>query len=122
MTPGERLAVAEGLLEKSGEAMAGLWPRACAVLVRQALEGAVERVLRERVPGSQAARWRVKFLVLGRAIGDEGKARELGYVWGRCSEVLHRGGGGLGASEVQLRGWVEVVRGVVGLSPREPRG
>lgn len=113
MTPAERLAVAERLLERSGGALAGLWPRACAVLVRQALEGAVDRVLREKVPGSQAANWRVKFLCLGRAIG-EGKARELGYVWGRLSEVLHRGGGGLGASEVQLRGWVEKVRRVVG--------
>lgn len=113
MTPSERLDVAQGLLERSGEAMAGLWPRACAVLVRQALEGAVDAVLRERVPGGQAASWRVKFLCLGRAIGDEGKARELGYVWGRLSEVLHRGGGGLAASEVQLWGWVEVVRGVV---------
>jgi len=113
MTPKERLDVAERLLERSGGALVGLWPRACAVLVRQALEGAVDRVLREEVPGSQAANWRVKFLCLGRAIGDERKARELAYVWGRLSEVLHRGGGAMGASEVQLRGWVERVRGVV---------
>lgn len=101
MTRGERLDAAAGLLERSGEAMAGLWPRACAVLIRQALEGAVREVLRERLPGSQAASGRVQFLCLGRAIGDRGKARELGYVWGRISAVLHQGG--VGPSEVQLR-------------------
>ncbi len=115
MTPAQRLDVAEALLGRSGEAMAGVWPRACAVLIRQALEGAVKEVLRVRLPGSQAANWRVQFLCLGRAIGDRGRARELGYAWVRMSAVLHGRGGGLGPSEVQLRGWLEGVRGVVEL-------
>lgn len=113
VTPGERLEAAEGFLERPSAAMAGLWPRACAVLIRQALEGAVSEVLRVRLPGSQAANRRVQFLCLGRALGDRGRARELGYVWGRISEVLHQGAGGLPPSEVQLRGWLERARGLV---------
>ena len=114
MTPAERLDVAEGFLERPNSAMAGLWPRACAVLIRQALEGAVREVLRERLPGSQAASGRVQFLCLGRALGDRGKARELGYVWSRMSAVLHQGAGGMAPSEVQLRGWLDRVRWLVG--------
>ena len=48
MTPAETLAMAQQLLERADPKTAGLWPRAAALLARQALEQGLDEYWREK--------------------------------------------------------------------------
>ncbi len=50
MTPEELIAEARGFLTRSGGLLPALWPRAAAILGRQALEGWVRNAAGSRAP------------------------------------------------------------------------
>lgn len=116
MTPAELLARARELVEQPDDASAGLWARAAAILARQALEGAMARVLAARVPGAQATNFTVQLLCLRRYLDDEQLAARVAYTWAALSSATHHHGYRLAPVASELRGWIEVAEALVAVA------
>ena len=56
MTPHELLAAARGLMQRPDAPAAGIWPRAAALLARQAIEAAMGKTMGREAPGRRAVR------------------------------------------------------------------
>lgn len=109
MTPRALLDAAETLLEDAGDHLPGAWPRAVALLARQALELLVEG----RVPPSlRSAPFSVRLFWL-RQDGDKEEAERLAATWSALSEACHFHGYELPPTAASLRGWIAVVDAAV---------
>ena len=113
MSPGELLAAAEKLLREGAGLGRGLWSRAAATLIRQALEEHVRIVLVAHAPGAQAAPMRSQLLCLETLMPAE-RARALAYTWYRLSGALHQHAYELPPSAEELQAWLETVRDACG--------
>lgn len=110
MSPEELLEGARRLIAHEVGTTKGLWTRAAATLIRQAIEEKIHRLLAERAPGAQSAPMRSQLLCLETVIADKGRARELAYTWYRLSQALHHHAYELPPTGEELRGWIDVVR------------
>ena len=126
-SPRELLEAADDLLSNPIEAMAGRWPRAVALLTRQAIEGAMFDLWRGVSPGVEAAPMRAQLLVLRRTIVPEVAARAE-YAWSSLSRACHQHPYGLVPTAAELGDWVEAaddleraVRGLLAGAPRTSR-
>jgi hypothetical protein len=117
MTPAELLTAARDLVEAPRAATAATipsWaPRAATILARQALEQAMTDVLKSRAPGSQAAPFTVRLLVLGEVLGDRDLAARTSYVWSALGAASHQQGYELPPTDKELRRWLAVVAELV---------
>lgn len=101
----EILAAARLLIERPVPEMAGLWPRACAFLTRQALELAVCSFLDARVPGTSASSFRAQLLCLPElARGDVG--HDAAYLWFALSRACHHHPYELAPTYAELEEWL----------------
>ena len=82
------LTDARELLEDPWEPTAGRWPRAVALLARQALETHVDTLLEQHASGLSQASTRVKLLCL-RDVLDTATAREISLTWVSLSQACH---------------------------------
>ena len=62
-TPTELLSAADDLLRDEHPDLAGAWPRAVAILCRQALEGSMFDLWRVKAPGVEDASYRAQLLL-----------------------------------------------------------
>jgi hypothetical protein len=89
MTPAELLAAAREIMLRADPVTAGLWPRAAALLGRQALEAAVEDLWRrKRIDLARCPR-RIQFLCLPTYLGDAALARRAAHAWAALSHACH---------------------------------
>lgn len=112
MTPRALLDAAEALLDDASDLLPGAWPRAVALLVRQALEAQVDR---EVPPELARAPFTVRLLWL-RGRGDPDRAERLAATWSALSEACHFHGYELPPTTSTLRGWIRVVGAACGES------
>lgn len=113
------LGETRALLDRAGGATAGRWPRAAALLARQALEAELDRALASRAPGlEQCASTRAKLLCL-RRFRDHETALAVEHAWMALSHACHRHAYELPPSVDELRGWMEVVEEFVGASAQQ---
>ena len=110
----ETLAVARGLLERSDDATRGLWPRAAALLGRQALEDAVSWVWLVRAPGLEMCSMRAQLLCLSDYLDNEQVAEEAAHVYARLSWACHHHPYELAPTAIELRAWLEEVARLIG--------
>lgn len=107
MTSRELLDAAVGLVERPSDATGGLWARAAAILVRQAIEAHVAAVLEIRAPGSQAAQFDAQLVILCEVLGDRELARRTRFTWTALSSASHQHTYELPPTAEELRGWIE---------------
>jgi hypothetical protein len=88
-TPQALIAAARDLTRVEDQRTAGLWPRAAALLVRQAMEGSMRELWRLRAPGLEATTMRCQLLCLGDFIHDPELAGRLSITWVGLSRVCH---------------------------------
>ena len=88
-SPAELLAEAERLLTSRSADLRGTWPRAVALLTRQALEQTLDDLWRWKAPGTQMASRRAQLLCLGSYIGDDALAQQVRYTWAALSRACH---------------------------------
>lgn len=112
MTPDELLGAAERLIERPSETTRHVWARGAALLIRQALEMAMQRRLAERVSDLRALRWHTQLLAL-RDFTDSATATRAGQLWAALSSATHHHGYELPPSAQALRGWRAAVGEVV---------
>ena len=90
------------LLDRSDLATQGLWPRAAAVLGRQALEAKILSLIGDEFAECSM---RAQLLVLEEKIGRN-RAGELAFVYGSLSEACHYHPYQPDPVASELRGWI----------------
>jgi hypothetical protein len=101
------LAVARDLQRRRDE-MVGIWPRAVAVVTRQALEEIIELVLATRASGVERCSARAQLLCLPVYAPTEA-AREASYLWAALSRACHHHPYELSPTAEELEAWLTAV-------------
>ena len=121
----EVVTAARNLIERTDPATAGLWPRATALLARQALEAALDDFWRVRAPGMEHCSMRAQLLCLpdylqapkapslqGSGHADD-LAQRVSYAWAGLSRACHQHPYELSPTSVELLGWLGTVEQLV---------
>jgi hypothetical protein len=104
------VAVARDLLERADPMTAGIWPRATALLGRQALEAALDDLWRLRAPGLERCSARAQLLCLPFYLqGDKELAERVSYAWAGLSRACHQDAYELPPTSSELLGWLVLV-------------
>lgn len=106
----EVVTAARDLMERTDPATAGLWPRATALLARQALEAALDDFWRVRAPGMEHCSARAQLLCLPYYLGDEELAERVSYAWAGLSRACHQHPYELSPTSSELNGWLGTVQ------------
>jgi hypothetical protein len=109
LTTRELLYRAIDMLERPTSGTVGLWPRATAVLTRQALERALTEVLSAKVDGIGRASVRAQLLCLRILLDDTATADEVNVAWWALSRACHHLSYELPPTAAELRTWIDVV-------------
>jgi hypothetical protein len=109
----ELLALARQTIDEAGSSTAHLWPRACALLARQALEASFDELWAARAPGLASLSARAQLSVLPDYLRDPGLAGEAAYAWSWLSEACHHHGYELGPTAGELMAMLETVERVL---------
>jgi hypothetical protein len=110
MSTDELLAAAERLLAERDERLARTWPRAVALLTRQALERTIQRQLSALAPSTLEATASVQLIALRQLSSNSKLAREVAWAWDSLSAACHSHGYELHPHEEHLRRWIAVAR------------
>jgi len=118
------VSAARNLMERIDPATAGLWPRATALLARQALEGALDDFWRRHSPGMELCSMRAQLLCLPHFLQDpktlrpqDHLAQRVSYAWAGLSGACHQHPYELPPTSVELLGWLGTVEEFVGRAP-----
>ena len=103
------LTAARNLMDRTDTATAGMWPRATALLARQALEAALDDFWRVRAPGLEACSTKAQLLCLPQYLGDEELAERVAYAWAGLSRGCHQHPYELPPTSTELLGWLLTV-------------
>jgi hypothetical protein len=103
------LDLADGLLRRADPATAGLWPRASALLARQALEASVARLWDSRALDLQGCSMRAQLICLRTYLGNADLAARTAHAWSALSRASHHHPYELAPTTAELRGWLSVV-------------
>ena len=109
MTPAETLALAQQLLERADATTAGLWPRAAALLARQALEQGLDGYWRERGVALHELGTRPQLICLREYLGDMALVGQAHHTWAALSEACHHHAYELAPSHGELSAWIATV-------------
>ena len=103
-SPEELLAAAEQLLTSPMPGLGSLWPRACALLIRLALEVSLDRYWARVLPAAATIGMRQQLLMLPLYTSDEAAslAREA---WLGLAGAAHHHAYELAPTAAELRGW-----------------
>jgi hypothetical protein len=115
------VTAARHLMERIDPATVGLWPRATALLARQALEGALDDFWRKRSPGVEHCSMKAQLLCLPHYLGDEELAERVSYAWAGLSGACHQHPYELPPTSVELLGWLGTVEEFVARVTSEPK-
>jgi hypothetical protein len=110
MTPADLLATARDLLERPALASVGGWPRAVALLTRQALGTALEEFWKASptTAGLCDCARKTQLICLP-AYLDACLAREASYIWAALSSACHYHPYDLSPTAAELSGWIDAV-------------
>jgi hypothetical protein len=109
VTPEQLIVQARALVAGGSPGTAGLWPRAAALLARQALEGAVDRLWAVRAQGMEQASARAQLSCLAEYLRDPPLAGEVAFTWSALSHACHHHAYELGPTAEELEARFAVV-------------
>lgn len=89
LAPLELCDAAARLLSTADEETAGLWPRAAAILTRQALEVTLGYLWTARAPGAEDAPMRAQLAALPVVLRDADLAGRVSYAWWALTRACH---------------------------------
>lgn len=110
MTPSETLALAQQLLDRPDSKTAGLWPRAAALLARQALEAALAAFWKERGVALQSLATRPQLICLPKFLDDSDLATSLSHAWSALTHACHHHPYDLPPTTGELHQWIAAAR------------
>jgi hypothetical protein len=104
----ELIRAARDLLLYSDPETAGLWPRAAALLARQALETGLDEFWMTQAPGVEDVSARAQLLCLPTYM-DPRTARKADHAWEALSRACHHHPYELAPTAAELSAWIEDV-------------
>lgn len=104
--PRQLLELADQLLSEPIPSMEGRWPRAVAILTRQALEMSLDRLWGRVSPPVAAASMRAQLLCLPEYL-DRSLAARSSVAWAELSRACHHHAYELPSTAEELAGWLE---------------
>jgi hypothetical protein len=108
MTPDELLAAANGLMQRPDTLITGIWPRAAALLARQALESAMSELWAAKRQAGEMSRCTMRSQLLClTAYLDPGTARRAAYLFAALSRACHYHPYELAPTAAELTGWLD---------------
>jgi hypothetical protein len=110
----ELLLGASQLLKTADDRTAGLWPRASALLARQALELKLSQLWRALAPGLEDASFRTQLLCLHEFLGDNELAEHISVAWWALSRACHYHPYELSPTVAELSGWFGTIHELCG--------
>ena len=113
MSPRQLLEAARDLLSTPSSATAGLWPRAAAVLARQALEDQVTIILTKWVPGVEKSSSRTKLICLQSLLEDRDLAERVNHAWWALTTACHHRSYELPPTALELEQWMGAVEELI---------
>jgi hypothetical protein len=122
MMSAELLAAAREIMRRADPVTAGLWPRAAALLGRQALEGALEDLWRRKRVDLAECPARIQLLCLPAYLGDAALAARASYAWASLSHACHHRAYDLAPTATELTGWLQCVADLVDGAAAPPGG
>lgn len=105
----EVLQLARDLLTRTDPSTAGLWPRAAALLIRQALEEAVDAYWTARQLPLDSLPTQAQLVCLRMMTPDGTPAAQLHEAWGSLSRACHHHPYELAPTAAELAAWIDVV-------------
>jgi hypothetical protein len=109
LTAKQLLVHAYGVLEDPPTALTGRWPRAVALLGRQALETSLADLWAKRDVKIGWASERSQLLCLPQVLGNRRLAEDTTLAWNGLSEACHQHAYNLPPTAGELAGWLEIV-------------
>jgi hypothetical protein len=103
------LQLARDLLNRADPSTAGLWPRAAALLTRQALEEAVDAHWRARQLPLDSLPTQSQLVCLRMMTSDGSLPARLHEAWGALSRACHHHPYELAPTAAELSTWIDVV-------------
>ena len=103
------VSTARDLMRMENAGAAGLGPRAAAMLGRQALELAMDRVWEVTAPGMERMSFRCQRLCLGAMLNDALLGRRVEWAWHVLSDACHHGVYDLPPSPRELASALETI-------------
>lgn len=105
--PQPLIEIARDLLERADPMTAGIWPRAAAMLARQALEAALDDLWRKRAPALEKCSARAQLLCLPSFLPHaEELAERVAYTWLALTRTCHQHPYDLPPSASELQAWI----------------
>jgi len=105
----DTLETARSLLRKPEARTAGLWPRAAALLARQALEMALDQYWKTKRPGLELCTTHAQLLCLREYWEDKEEAGRIHLAWIALSRACHHHPYELAPTAEELDRWFAVV-------------
>lgn len=121
MTPQELLAAARRLLDRPDAKNAAIWPRAAALLARQALEQGLDAYWRSKGLKLADLGTKPQLICLAGYLSDQQIAGRASHAWSSLSQACHHHPYELATGHVELRALVsDVDAALAGMAgPRE---
>ncbi|MCZ7588256.1 MAG: hypothetical protein M5U27_05205 [Gaiella sp.] len=113
MSAVDPLELARVVTHRDGPTLIGVWPRAAALLARQAVEDAMTRVLAVRAPGAERCANRPRLLCLREYVPDE-LAERTAFLWATLSRACHHHPYELSPNADEINAWIGEAEAVVG--------
>ena len=114
------LGHARSLIERQEEGPEGVWPRAAALLIRQVLEEALDRLWMAIHPGMASASRATQLTCLGLMITDAGLVSDVRSAWASLSRACHHHHYELGPTAAELERWIRQTARLVDALGRTP--
>ncbi len=105
-TAADLLAQARTLLTRATPKTAGLWPRAAALLARQAIEAALTDLWQSKNLALTSCSTHAQLLCLREYLGDPDLAGQAAQAWGAMSRACHHHPYELAPVAGELEGWM----------------
>ena len=85
----------------------GVWPRAAALLTRQALEEALAKLWESTYPGMEESSWSTQLACLPEVLSDPSLIAEVRSSWASLSRACHHHHYELGPTAAELERWIQ---------------
>jgi hypothetical protein len=113
MTPTDLLAAARRLLDRPDAKTAAIWPRAAALLARQALEQGLDQFWRGKGLRLDGLATKPQLICLPAYLADRDLAAKANAAWSNLTQACHHHPYELGVSGEEVKAWLEAVAEVV---------
>ena len=121
MTPVETLTMAQRMLERPEARTAGIWPRAAALLGRQALEQGLDEFWRGRGIALHNLGTRPQLICLSAYLPDRDVAARASHAWSSLTRACHHHPYELPPGHAELRSSLDAVAETLAATAAEQR-